>query len=261
MLRLKNPLIEHGKNLHHFRQIRNIVAWCHISGEQFNQYNFVQLNTLKSFSTTRTLLKGKDRGRDKKKSQSVHTDLNELAEVVSVEHMMQQFDKAIEQYKDSMIKHVTLRTSIGAIEELMVKCDEDEYQLQEIVQIARNPKLIKLDASIFPEMISHIHKALSQSSMNLNPQQEGTTIYIQIPKVTKEHRENLAKTAKIYFVKCKDNITNVRNKYTQDIKKKKSLPIDLASRATVYVDNISHEYIDKADKLLKTKQKELLGDS
>ena len=31
--------------------------------------------------------------------------------------------------------------------------------------------------------------------MNLNPQQEGTRIYVPVPKVTKETRKNLAKSA------------------------------------------------------------------
>lgn len=36
----------------------------------------------------------------------------------------------------------------------------------------------------------------SQKSLNLNPQQENTRIYVPIPKVTKETRQNLAKSAR-----------------------------------------------------------------
>lgn len=39
-------------------------------------------------------------------------------------------------------------------------------------------------------------------------------------RVTREYRESLAKKAKAHFIKCRDNIKNVQNKHTKDLKKK-----------------------------------------
>ncbi|XP_076227762.1 mitochondrial ribosome recycling factor 1 isoform X2 [Nomia melanderi] len=102
---------------------------------------------------------------------------------------------------------------------------------------------------------------LLKSNMNLNPQQEGTVLYLPIPKVTKEHREKLAKTAKAYFMKSKDKFTDVRNKYIKKVKGKENASSELIFRVETYISNLSREYISNAEKLLEAKQKELRGES
>ena len=48
-----------------------------------------------------------------------------------------------------------------------------------------------------PQFIKEARDALQNSAMNLNPRIEGTTIVVDIPKVTREHREKLSKAAKV----------------------------------------------------------------
>lgn len=54
-----------------------------------------------------------------------------------------------------------------------------------------------------PQYVSHVRDCLAKSSMNLNPRIDGTTIYIETPKVTIEHREKMAKSAKVFVYKIK----------------------------------------------------------
>ncbi|XP_078052523.1 mitochondrial ribosome recycling factor 1 [Augochlora pura] len=243
--------------------VRNL---CNLHQSRFSnvqciQHNFPQLYRVNNLSTTKTVLKSNDRGKNKKKPQVVNINPTELDGVINADRMKSMFDKVFEDYKNQLVKHVGLRTSLGAIEELMINYDDTEYQLQEIVEISRKPKMIVLNVSAFPQIIPEILKVLSKSQMNLNPQQDGTTIYIPTPKVTKEHRVNLAKAAKSYFTKCKDEITDVRNNHIKTLKRKEDLSSDLIFRVENYISNISSNYIDNAKQLLQTKEKELLGDS
>lgn len=65
----------------------------------------------------------------------------------------------------------------------MVDVDGEEHTLQEVAQISRkNPKTVVINMAVFPQAIPGALKALTESGMNLNPQQEGTTLYIPIPK-------------------------------------------------------------------------------
>ena len=58
-----------------------------------------------------------------------------------------------------------------------------EYELQELAQIVRkNPKTIVINMSIFPQAIPAALQAIQKSGLNLNPQQDGTTLFIPIPK-------------------------------------------------------------------------------
>lgn len=55
--------------------------------------------------------------------------------------------------------------------------------MQELAQIVRkNPKLIVINMGVFPQAIPAALEAISKSGMNLNPQQEGTTLYVPVPK-------------------------------------------------------------------------------
>ena len=60
---------------------------------------------------------------------------------------------------------------------------------------------------------ANIMKALRDNSgLNLNPQQDGTRIYVPIPKVTREHREKLSKGAKLKCNEIKDQLRKVQSK-------------------------------------------------
>jgi len=95
----------------------------------------------------------------------------------------------------------------GSIETLPLSLDGKEYELQELAQIIRkNPKTIVINMASFPQAIPSAIQAINKSGMNLNPQQDGTTLFIPIPKwvntVNSLQKENLWRTlfiARIYL--------------------------------------------------------------
>lgn len=169
-------------------------------------------------------------------------------------------DKTMLTLKDEFVKNLSLRSSTGAIETLKVSADGKDYELQELGQIIRkNPKTIVINLLGFPQLIPQVLQSLSKSGMNLNPQQDGTTLFIPVPKITKEHRENLAKSAKSLFIKCRDGIKDVQNQHVKKLKNNKEISIDLSHQVQNQIVALADEYISEADKLLQTKQNELLA--
>ena len=77
--------------------------------------------------------------------------------------------------------------SASAIDEIQVEFEGETYPLREIADISKaDPKRIIIDSSAIPQATKIIIQALqSKKTMNLNPQQEGTRIYVPVPKVTK----------------------------------------------------------------------------
>jgi len=75
-------------------------------------------------------------------------------------------------------------TFTGALETLLVEFEGETYPLQELAQVGRkNPQLAVLNLSSLPDACQPVIKAIQASGMNLNPQQEGTTIYVPLPKL------------------------------------------------------------------------------
>ncbi|XP_017304116.2 ribosome-recycling factor, mitochondrial-like [Diaphorina citri] len=142
-----------------------------------------------------------------------------------------------------------------AIESLKVDLS-DEYVLARLAQISRkNPKTLIITCHHF-----------STSGMNNEIPQARRNYYyysIPIPKVTKEHRESLSKNAKALFVKCKENIRDIQNKYTKTVKNKEKsegLSQDDVRSVSEQLKLIADQYIEQAEKMLNDKQQELKGD-
>jgi ribosome recycling factor len=72
---------------------------------------------------------------------------------------------------------------IGSIENLKIDHEGETYTLQEIAQIGKKgSQLLVVNLSGFPTLMRDVLKAINDSGMGLNPQQDGTKIFIPIPK-------------------------------------------------------------------------------
>ncbi|XP_032795997.2 ribosome-recycling factor, mitochondrial isoform X1 [Daphnia magna] len=185
----------------------------------------------------------------------------EIGELVNVSRLKEDLQKGFDQLKSDYMKHLSLRSASGSIENLQVNFEGETYTLQEIAQIGRKgSQLIVVNLSGFPTVMKDVLKAINDSGMGLNPQQDGTTIFIPVPKVTKEYRESLAKNAKILFQKFKDHCRDIQNKYIREVKKKeKEVSSDLAHSVQQQIHSMAELYVSEGEKVMIDKQNELLG--
>jgi ribosome recycling factor len=224
--------------------------------------NELPLNRAQIVSTNivRNYAKGRDIKKDGKNPTKVHVNEEQLATVINLANLKAQMEKSMATMKDEFAKNLSLRSTTGAIETLKISADGKDYELQELGQIIRkNPKTIVVNLISFPQLIPNVLQALSKSGMNLNPQQDGTTIFIPVPKVTKEHREMLAKNAKALFIKCRDSIKDTQNDNIKKVKRKSDISIDLNRQVQTQIIAIGDQFIADAEKLLQVKQNELLA--
>lgn len=240
-----------------------------VKSDQLVKSSFVLVNQnynhqqLPQIQLTRNYAKSKDKKSEKKggkKPAKVEVNEEQMAGVINIEQLKIQMEKCIATMRDEFVKNLSLRSTTGAIETLKIISDGKEYELQELGQIIRkNPKTIVINLLGFPQMIPQVLQTLQKSGMNLNPQQDGTTIFIPVPKITKEHRENLAKSAKTLFIKCRDTIKDIQNNHVKKVKKQTEISIDLNHQIQNQITAIADNYIRDAEKLLQIKQGELLA--
>ncbi|XP_050666984.1 ribosome-recycling factor, mitochondrial [Leptidea sinapis] len=209
----------------------------------------------------RTYAKNKDRGKDKKgKGAKVEINISMISEVVDVDKLKGRCQTAIEKMKDDFAKNLSLRSSTGSIESLSVKFEGKDYELQELAQVVRkNPKTIVIDFISFPQVIPEVLKAIHSSGLNLNPQQDGTRLYVPVPKVTKEHREALAKNAKALYIKCRDAMKDIQNEYIKKAKKQTGVSEDLLFSVSKQILAMCEEYQTEAKTIYEKKHSELVG--
>ncbi len=108
--------------------------------------------------------------------------------------------------------------------------------------------------------IHEIEKAILNANLGFNPSNEGEILRINVPPLTEERRHSLVKQAKSVAEDTKIGVRNDRRKANDELKKleKEGMAEDEAKRATDEVQKLTDKYIDKIDKLLGLKEKDIL---
>ncbi|MBI2269862.1 MAG: ribosome recycling factor [Bacteroidetes bacterium] len=109
-------------------------------------------------------------------------------------------------------------------------------------------------------MLEPISKAIIDANLNLNPQNDGSVIRINVPSLTEERRKDLVKKAKTVGEDCKVTLRTIRKDANDSIKKLKAngLPEDEAKEGETKVQQLTDSYGVKADKHLEAKEKEVM---
>ena len=88
----------------------------------------------------------------------------------------------VHQYNLKQLLWYNLYLSSGSIETIKVKYEGTDHALNELAQVVRkNPKTLVINCASAPQTIPNILQAIKVSGMNLNPQQDGTTLFIPVP--------------------------------------------------------------------------------
>ncbi len=90
-------------------------------------------------------------------------------------------------------------------------------KLGEIAQVeVKSANMFVIDLISTPDYVKPVYDAILKSNMCSNPQVEKTSIYIPIPKVTREHRENMSKTVKL---KCEQHVKRMHEIEKKNVRK------------------------------------------
>ncbi|XP_071622329.1 ribosome-recycling factor, mitochondrial isoform X2 [Heliangelus exortis] len=184
-----------------------------------------------------------------------------VEDIINLEETSEDMQAVVEALKEDFSRNLSVRTSPGALDHIVVMTKEGKFPLNQLGQISqKSPQLLVVNMTSFPESTAAAMKAIRESGMNLNPEVDGTIIRVPVPKVTREHRESLAKLAKQSTNKSKEALRRVRSKSMNQVKKFKSK----VSEDTIWlIEKQIQQMADSAaaemDKLLAAKTKELLG--
>lgn len=109
-------------------------------------------------------------------------------------------------------------------------------------------------------MIAEIEKAIRNSDLGLNPQNDGELVRINIPPLTEERRVLLVKQAKSEAENGKISIRNARKEVNDSLKKlqKDGVSEDEVKNAEGEVQKLTDSYSAKIDDLFSTKEKDIM---
>lgn len=112
------------------------------------------------------------------------------------------------------------------------------------------------EKAVLPE----IEKAIINSDLGLNPQNDGETIRINVPALTEERRKDLVKQSKNEAENGKVSIRNIRKDVNNELKKlqKDGASEDEIKSAEESVQSLTNEYSKLMDSIFDKKEVEIM---
>ncbi len=109
-------------------------------------------------------------------------------------------------------------------------------------------------------MLGTIEKAILAANIGLTPMNNGEVIRISIPPLTEDRRHQLVKQVRNEGETAKISLRNARKWANDELKKmlKDGLPEDIEKDASENIQDMTHDFSAKVDKVMATKEKEVM---
>ena len=107
-----------------------------------------------------------------------------------------------------------------------------------------------------------INKAIQESDLGINPQNDGKSIRLSFPQLTEERRKDLVKQIRKYTEGGKVAVRNIRRDAMENFKKQQKaseITEDELKMAEKDLQKLTDDSCKELDKLLENKEKELLS--
>ena len=172
------------------------------------------------------------------------------------EHMQ----KTIDATQRSFNTIRTGRASTSLLDRVVVEYYGTETPLQALANIT-TPDSTTISIQPYDKSsMAQIEKAISMSDIGLTPNNDGTTIRLNIPPLTKERRKELVKIASKLAEEGKVGIRNIRRDAVESVRKQEKnsdISEDESRDLQDEIQKVTNEFTNKIDSLLATKEKEI----
>lgn len=174
--------------------------------------------------------------------------------------MQNRVAKSIESLKKEFSGLRTGRASTALLDSIMVDAYGSMMPINQVANVSV-PEARMLSVSVWDKnLIKHVEKAIRESSLGLNPMNDGVQIRIPLPPLSEERRIELTKVAGKYTEEARVAVRNIRRDILDKIKKLKTdneISEDEEKRYSEEVQKITDKAIADMDELLKAKEVEI----
>jgi ribosome recycling factor len=177
-----------------------------------------------------------------------------------LEEAKEQMERAIKHTKSELQKIRAGKASPNMLDGLMVIYYGNPTPINQVASVstpdARSIIIKPFEKGSIPE----IEKAIINSDLGFNPQNDGDIVRISIPPLTEERRIALSKQAKNEAEDGKISIRNSRKEANDELKKllKESVSEDDVKDGEDSVQKLTDTYVKRIDEILEHKEKEIM---
>ena len=154
------------------------------------------------------------------------------------------------------------RANAGVLDRIMVDYYGSPTPIQQIAAIASPDARTLLITPWDGSALKSIEKAIQNSDLGINPQNDGRAIRLNFPQLTEERRKELVKQIRKYAEGGKVAVRNIRRDALDNFKKqekKSEITEDEMKQVEKDLQKLTDDSCKKIDELLAKKEKELMA--
>jgi len=175
---------------------------------------------------------------------------------------MKKCKKSLDSFKSDLAKIRTGRAHTGLLDHIVVDYYGSMVPINQVAGVnLGDAKTINVQP-YEKNMVAKVEKAIRDSDLGLNPATSGDLIRVPMPILTEERRKDLIKVVRTEAESAKVAIRNIRRDANDSLKKslkEKAISEDDERRSQDDVQKITDKFIAEIDKLLQSKESELLA--
>lgn len=168
--------------------------------------------------------------------------------------------KAVEHTQHELAKIRAGKANPALLESVMVEYYGAPTPLNQVASV-NTPDARSFLIKPWEKSILHdVERAIINSNLGLNPQNDGENIRINLPPLTEDRRRDLVKQAKADCEQGKISLRTIRKDMNDELKKllKDGAPEDLIKDAEGEVQKITDQFSHDLDEILKLKEEEIM---
>jgi ribosome recycling factor len=184
-----------------------------------------------------------------------------MSEIVDLTAAERRMEGALDSIRREFSTIRTGRANPSILDRVEVEVYSTRMPLRSIANVgAPEPRLLTV-TPFDPNSIRAIERAIINSDLGLNPQNDGKIIRLPIPELTEERRRQFIKLARQYAEEGRVSVRNVRRDEMRDLselQKEGEISEDDERRAEAELQQLTNQYIKRIDAALADKEAELL---
>ena len=110
-------------------------------------------------------------------------------------------------------------------------------------------------------ILDDIEKAIQESDLGFNPNNQGDTVFISVPALNDERRRALMKTVKNMAEEARVALRNIRrdaNEELKEMRKENLLTEDDVRLGESEVQTLTNDFVTRVDKRVKSKEEDIM---
>ncbi|MEO1162756.1 MAG: ribosome recycling factor [Chloroflexota bacterium] len=154
------------------------------------------------------------------------------------------------------------RASTGLVDRLMVEYYGQDAELRKLANISTPEPMTITIRPFDPTASEAIETAINKANLGVNPNNDGGTIHLNMPQLTRERRQELVKMVSRRTEDARISVRNIRRdamKDIQEMEKDGDVGEDDSKRAQDKIEDYTKQTIAQIDDLGKKKEEDIMS--